>query len=63
MFCPHAYIGPYVYGMSYMRMGYPVRIWDNIMSHTCMGVPHKYTFIAILHALQASIFVYKMAIS
>ena len=25
-----------------MRMGYPVCVWANIMSHTRMGVPYKY---------------------
>ena len=26
-----------------MRMGHPIRVWDNTVSHTCMGVPYEYT--------------------
>ena len=44
---PHAYIGPYAYGASHTRMGYTVRVWANIMSHTHMGVPYEYACMII----------------
>ena len=33
--------------LAHMRMGYPVRVWANIMSHTRMGVPYEYTCMII----------------
>ena len=36
---------PYAYGTSHTRMGYPVRVWANMMSHTRMGVPYEYACI------------------
>ena len=39
---PYAYIGPQAYGTSHTSMGYPVRIWANIMYHTRMGIPYEY---------------------
>ena len=48
VFCPICvYIGPYAYGTSHTRMGYPVRVWANIMSHTRMGVPYEYACMII----------------
>jgi len=28
--------------LAHTRTGYPIHVWDNIMSHTHMGVPHEY---------------------
>ena len=46
---PHmcSYIGPYAYGTYGTRMGYPVRVWANIKSHTRMGVPYEYACMII----------------
>ena len=33
--------------LAHTRMGYPVRVWDNIMSHTRMGVPYEYACMII----------------
>ena len=44
---PYAYIVPYAYGTSHTRMGYPIRVWANIMSHTRMGVPYEYACMII----------------
>ena len=62
----YAYIGPYMYGMSHMHLGYPASVWDNIMSHMSMANHmsiHALSYIAILRALQASTFVYKITIN
>ena len=44
---PYAYIGPHAYGTSHTSMGYPVHIWDNIMSHMCIDVPYEYACIIV----------------
>ena len=38
---------PHMRILSHTRMGYPVRVWDNIMSHTRMGVPYEYACIIV----------------
>ena len=41
---PHMRISAHsdAYGTSHTRMGYPVRVWVNIIPRTRMGVPYEY---------------------
>ena len=43
----YIYFIPYAYEMShahilYMHKGYPVCVWDDLVSHMCMGVLYAY---------------------
>ena len=42
-----SYVLPHMRILAHMRMGCPIRVWDNIMSHTRMGVPYEYACIII----------------
>ena len=33
--------------LAHTHMGYPLRVWANIMSHTRMGVPYEYACMII----------------
>ena len=33
--------------LAHTRMGYPERVWDNIMPYTRMGVPYEYACIIV----------------
>ena len=53
VYCSGADLHPLVSVLPHMcisahtRMGYPVRVWANIMSHTRMGVPYEYACMII----------------
>ena len=42
------FVLPHMRIPAHMRMGYPIRVWDNTVCHTHMGIPYEYTCMSVL---------------